>query len=91
MKFVRPKVEGADYVFFGPVFFTPSKARYGLPQGVGRLAEVCRATDLPVLAIGGVTAENAPDCLQAGAAGIAAIRLFQNSKRIAALIRRIRQ
>jgi len=80
---------GADYIFFGPVFATPSKAAFGPPQGVERLREVCLAVEIPVLAIGGVGAENALACIEAGAAGIAAIRLFQdakNSEEIAALI-----
>ena len=64
---------GADYLFFGPVFATLSKAAYGTPQGLGRLAEVCNAVAVPVLAIGGITLENAADCLSAGASGIAAI------------------
>ena len=73
--------EGADYIFFGPVFATPSKAAFGSPQGLGRLAEVCRAVIVPVIAIGGITLENARSCRQAGAAGIAAIRLFQADSR----------
>jgi thiamine-phosphate pyrophosphorylase len=68
---------GADYIFFGPVFATPSKQSFGPPQGLQKLEQVCRAVTLPVLAIGGVTAENAGACLRAGASGIAAIRLFQ--------------
>lgn len=68
---------GADYIYFSPIYRTPSKANYGPPQGVERLARICSAVDIPVLAIGGITPENAPDCLRAGAAGIAAIRLFQ--------------
>jgi thiamine-phosphate pyrophosphorylase len=71
---------GANYIFFGPVFATPSKAAFGAPQGIERLREVCAAVEIPVLAIGGVNLENARACLAAGAAGIAAIRLFQEAK-----------
>ena len=71
---------GADYVFFGPVFATPSKAAFGAPQGTERLREVCASVGIPVLAIGGVNVGNARECISAGAAGIAAIRLFQDAK-----------
>jgi thiamine-phosphate pyrophosphorylase len=81
---------GAGYIFFGPVFATPSKVAYGAPQGVARLAEVCRTVSLPVLAIGGITLENAASCLAAGAAGIAAIRLFQDTQEVASLVRTLR-
>jgi thiamine-phosphate pyrophosphorylase len=70
----------ADYIFFGPVFDTPSKRAFGMPQGIERLAEVCRAVQLNVIAIGGVDQENAPACIRAGAAGIAAVRIFQQSR-----------
>jgi thiamine-phosphate pyrophosphorylase len=70
----------ADYIFWGPVFETPSKLQFGAPQGLAKLAEVCRAVpNMKVVAIGGVNAENAASCIQAGASGIAAIRMFQES------------
>jgi thiamine-phosphate pyrophosphorylase len=81
---------GADYIFFGPVFATPSKAAFGPPQEIERLREVCRSVRIPVLAIGGVTIENAASCLAAGAAGVAAIRLFQESEDVAAVVARLR-
>ena len=71
--------DGADYIFFGPIFATPSKGRFGPPQGAERLEQVCRAVSIPVLAIGGIALENVAACLSAGAAGVAAIRLFQEA------------
>ena len=82
--------DGADYVFFGPVFPTPSKVAYGPPQGLERLAQVSRAVSVPVLAIGGITLENAAACLAAGASGLAAIRLFQDAEDLPRLLRALR-
>jgi thiamine-phosphate pyrophosphorylase len=72
-----------SYIFFGPIFDTPSKRGMGEPQGLARLAEICRSVKIPVLAIGGVSVENAAECISAGAAGIAAIRVFQEPQAIA--------
>jgi thiamine-phosphate pyrophosphorylase len=82
---------GADYLFFGPIFETPSKAAYGTPQGLHRLAEVCRSISIPVLAIGGITLANSAACFSAGASGIAAIRLFQDSSELPALVQGLRK
>jgi thiamine-phosphate pyrophosphorylase len=80
---------GADYIFFGPVFATPSKAVYGAPQGIERLREVCASVAIPVLAIGGVNLDNARACITTGAAGIAAIRLFQDPGNATELVARL--
>ena len=64
---------GVDFVIFGAVFETPGKN----PVGLEALRRVCTAVRIPVLAIGGITAENTSEILDAGASGIAAIRLFQ--------------
>jgi thiamine-phosphate pyrophosphorylase len=83
---IRAAEEGSDYLFFGPLFATPSKVEFGAPQGLGKLAEVCRAVSIPVIAIGGITLENARECRYAGAAGIAAIRLFQQNGDLAEIV-----
>jgi thiamine-phosphate pyrophosphorylase len=82
--------DGADYVVFGPVFPTPSKLPFGEPQGLGRLREITTALQIPVLAIGGITAENAAKCIQVGAAGVAAIRMFQEASDMGGLVRELR-
>jgi thiamine-phosphate pyrophosphorylase len=82
--------DGADYVNFGPVFATPSKEKFGAPLGINRLAEASKAVGIPVLAIGGITEENARECFAAGAAGIAAIRMFSEARDLAELVERLR-
>ena len=69
---------GADYVFFGPIFDTPSKRTYGAPLGLAMLRDACHASRIPVIAIGGIDLRGVEACLEAGAGGIAAIRLFQD-------------
>jgi thiamine-phosphate pyrophosphorylase len=83
--------QGADYVFFGPVFATPAKISYGPAQGLAMLEKVSRALAIPVLAIGGISAGNAGACISAGASGIAAIRLFQDAPDPAALVTALRR
>jgi thiamine-phosphate pyrophosphorylase len=64
----------ADFVTFSPVFRSPGK---GEPLGLVALKDACE-TGIPVFALGGVTWDNALECVKAGAVGIAGIRLFQN-------------
>jgi thiamine-phosphate pyrophosphorylase len=87
----QAEIAGADYIFFGPIFPTPSKKRYGPPLGLEKLAEACGRSHLPVLAIGGITPENAGECLRAGASGIAAIRLFQKARDLRGVIDHLHQ
>ena len=63
----------ADFVTFGPVYATPSKAAYGPPVGVEALRRACAAARIPVFALGGVGPENVPEILGAGAWGIGTI------------------
>jgi thiamine-phosphate pyrophosphorylase len=70
---VTAEHDGADWIVFGPVFDTPSKRRYGPPQGLGALRNVAGAVRIPVIAIGGITPGTVGDVLAAGAHGIAVI------------------
>jgi thiamine-phosphate pyrophosphorylase len=76
---------GAGYTYFGPVYETPSKIPFGKPHGNEELAQVTKAVRIPVIAIGGVNESNGVECIRAGAAGIAAIRMIQNAPDVAAL------
>jgi thiamine-phosphate pyrophosphorylase len=64
---------GADFVLFGPVYFTPSKASFGAPQGLTSLAKIVEMLSLPVYAIGGITADNAVAVRRVGVRGVALI------------------
>ena len=82
--------KGADFVVFGPVFETESKRGFGAPQGLDKLRQV--TSDLgnfPVLAIGGISLENAGACFDVGASGIAAIRLLNDAARMREVYDRI--
>jgi thiamine-phosphate pyrophosphorylase len=65
--------EGADYIGFGPVYPTASKADASPVTGIEFVKEVVSAIPLPIIAIGGVTADNTPELMEAGAHGIAVI------------------
>jgi len=58
--------KGADFVTFGPVFPTPSKAAYGDPLGLGKLSRACSAVSGPVFALGGVKLENLKQVMASG-------------------------
>ncbi len=77
---------GADYATFGPVWATPSKARFGAPVGLGRLREASRL-GLPLVALGGVEPALAPQAVAAGAAGVAVIRAWLTGPDPAAAVR----
>ena len=82
--------EGADYLTASPVFATASKPGYGPALGLEGLSRLAGAVDIPVLALGGVTAANAADCLAAGAAGVAVMgavmRARDPERAVAALV-----
>jgi len=69
--------EGADYLLLGPIFPTPSKMRFGSPLGLAGFRRICSRLSIPILGLGGIHPETVPLVLEAGAAGIAGISLFQ--------------
>jgi thiamine-phosphate pyrophosphorylase len=82
----------ADFALFGPVFDTPSKRAYGAPLGLDRLRETAHAlAPFPLLAIGGITRATIPQVINAGARGVAAIRLFGDEQMLTEVADEIRQ
>jgi thiamine-phosphate pyrophosphorylase len=65
--------DGADFITFGPVYPTPSKASYGAPLGLTKLAETTKDLRIPVFALGGISPANAGEVIACGAHGIALI------------------
>jgi thiamine-phosphate pyrophosphorylase len=80
---------GADYLGVGSVFATATKADAGAPIGPAGLRAVVGATRLPVVAIGGITADNAVDVMAAGAAGVAVISAVVGAEDVTAAARRL--
>jgi thiamine-phosphate pyrophosphorylase len=64
---------GADFLLFGPVYFTPSKAIFGAPQGLNTLKQIVENISLPIYAIGGIKAENVEEAKTTGIRGVALI------------------
>ena len=78
--------QGAAYVGAGPVWATPSKEDADPPIGLDGLREICAAVSVPVVAIGGIDASNAGECIRAGAAGVAVIRAATDAAALRAAI-----
>lgn len=87
----RAEADGADYLGCGTVFPTTSKEDAGTVIGVGGLAAVARAVRIPVLAIGGVTAERTPLLEGSGAGGVAVISAVMAAGRPANATHRLRE
>ena len=78
--------QGAAYIGAGPVWATPSKPDAGAPLGLDGLAAICEAVNVPVVAIGGIDASNARDCINAGAEGVAVVRASADARGLRAAL-----
>jgi len=76
----------ADYIGVGPIWETPSKTDAYPAIGLDGLREICEATTVPVVAIGGIDASNAAECIRAGAVGVAVVRAARDAAALRAAI-----
>ena len=70
---ITAQEKGADFITFGPVFPTPSKAVYGEPLGTAKLEEIASLLQIPVFALGGIKRDKVPEVVACGAHGIALV------------------
>jgi len=75
----RAEAEGADYALLAPIFSPLSKQDARAPLGLKALREICAASRIPIIALGGITESNAAECVEAAAAGVAGITLFRRA------------
>jgi thiamine-phosphate pyrophosphorylase len=78
--------QGAAYIGAGPVWATPTKPDAGTPLGLDGLAAICEVVHVPVVAIGGIDASNARDCINAGAEGVAVVRASADARGVRAAL-----
>jgi thiamine-phosphate pyrophosphorylase len=76
----------AGYIGAGPIWATPSKSDAAPAIGLDGLREICQSVSVPVVAIGGIDASNAADCIRAGATGVAVIRALAEIRELAAAL-----
>ena len=77
---------GATYLGAGPIWATPSKPDAAPPIGIDGLRDICLSVTVPVVAIGGIDASNAAECIRAGAAGVAVIRAVSEIEALCAVV-----
>ncbi len=80
---IHAEKDGADFITFGPIFYTPSKASYGAPLGIDALKDVVDKVDIPVFAIGGIKKDRIRNVMGAGAYGVAMISAIASADDVA--------
>jgi len=85
----KATADGADYIGASPIFATPTKPDAPAPMGIEGLRRLARAVSIPVVAIGGMTAENAATVIHAGAAGVAVVSAIVGAEDVEAAARKI--
>ena len=83
---IAAEEQRATYIGAGPVWATPTKPDAGSPIGLDGLAAICEAVRAPVVAIGGIDASNARDCIAAGAKGVAVMRASRDARALRAVV-----
>jgi thiamine-phosphate pyrophosphorylase len=83
----RAEESKADFILFGPIFETPSKAAFGQPQGLVSLNRLSKTVSVPIFAVGGINPERAKECIENGAAGVAVISSIMSSPNIKRIIK----
>lgn len=81
---VAAERHGADFVVLGPIYDTPSKREYGAPLGLQVLEQAARAVNIPIFAIGGMTASRTREVRQAGAFGVAVLSSILSASNVEA-------
>lgn len=79
---LRAQSDGADFITFGPVYFTPSKAAHGEPVGIDKLRDVSKDVGIPIYAIGGIKKKNIEEAINAGADGVAMISAIMTADNV---------
>jgi thiamine-phosphate pyrophosphorylase len=73
---------GADFITYGPIFETPSKAKYGIPVGVKSIKDIKNEVSIPIYSVGGINSGNMLQVMSAGADGIAVISAIMKAEDI---------
>ena len=81
--------DGADYLGISPIFATGTKADAGAPIGLKRVAEIRHTVSLPLVAIGGINADNVAEVMRAGADGAAVISAVSRADDMESAARRL--